>query len=280
MLTPNRIVSRWYVIQLQAHNLLASAANVALICEKLRHESELCPREVETVCFENREPILLLTASIHLIVAEAENVGLSMTQAAAGRVAYVLNQLQDTARGFTLPRHLVDRLIDYGAQLNQTFSDEIASKKVYVLRPELAHLYSEASGGFGAEVIDTFPEAIEDIEEASKCLALGRSTACIFHLMRAMELAVRQMAGRLGILNVEKEWGKLLSEISGKVEKLPKGPDRDAWSEAHSHLYHVKQAWRNSTMHPKKTYTDVEAKAVFDAVGSFMRHLAPLVPPT
>jgi hypothetical protein len=53
---------------------------------------------------------------------------------------------------------------------------------------------------------------------------------------------------------------------------------RDAWSESHSHLYHVKQAWRNGTMHPKKTYTQEEAEAVFAAVRVFMRHLAKLLP--
>lgn len=268
------------MIQLQAQNLLASAANITLVCQQMRQESERCARDIETVTFRNKEPILLLIVSIHQLGGQAENLGLPVAKAAANRCAYVLNQLEETAEGFTLPRVMVDRLVDYGTQLNQIFSDEMAATQVYALRPDVAHLYSQVFGGFGEGVTDAFPNAAEDIEEAAKCLAVGRATACVFHLMRAMELAVRRMGERLEIPSAEKEWGKLLSEIGRKIEALPKGPHRNGWSEAHSHLYHVKEAWRNSTMHPKKTYTEIEAKAVFDAVRSFMRHLAPLVTPS
>lgn len=99
----------------------------------------------------------------------------------------------------------------------------------------------------------------------------------VFHLMRAMEAAVKALALRVGAAHVEKEWGKLLSDISTAIEAMPKGAERDRWSESHSHLYHVKQAWRNDTMHPKKTYTEEEARTVYQAVRSFMTHLASLL---
>jgi hypothetical protein len=95
--------------------------------------------------------------------------------------------------------------------------------------------------------------------------------------MRAMELAVQRLAGHLGVKMVEKVWGNLLADISKAIEAMPKGAARDAWSASHSHLYHVKQAWRNDTMHPKTTYTEAQAETVFEAVKSFMVHLAPLV---
>ncbi len=58
---------------------------------------------------------------------------------------------------------------------------------------------------------------------------------------------------------------------------MPRGEQRDEWSGRHVNLYHVKQAWRNSTMHPKETCTSEQAKEVFDAVRVFMRQLATLV---
>ena len=58
---------------------------------------------------------------------------------------------------------------------------------------------------------------------------------------------------------------------------MPSGEVRDLWSKSHVHLYHVKQAWRNDVMHPKKTYTEEEAKAAFSAVKSFMHHLSDLI---
>jgi hypothetical protein len=95
--------------------------------------------------------------------------------------------------------------------------------------------------------------------------------------MRAMEVVVQRLAKKLGVPNVEKEWGKLLSDIGKAVEAMPKGAKRDKWSEAHTHLHHVKQAWRNDTMHPKQTYTREQAHDVYRAVRTCADHLAGLV---
>ena len=126
-------------------------------------------------------------------------------------------------------------------------------------------------------VEDKFPSSAEDVSEAAKCLALDLNTACVFHLMRAMEQTLKHLATALGIPNVEKEWGKLLWDIDGKIKSMPLGKDRDCWSESRANLYHVKQAWRNSTMHPKQTYTNTQARDVFNAVRAFMQQLATLV---
>jgi hypothetical protein len=96
--------------------------------------------------------------------------------------------------------------------------------------------------------------------------------------MRAMEAAVQRLSAELGIRNINREWGKLLSDIGGKIENMPKGEKRDDWSQVHANLYHVKQAWRNDTMHPKATYTEEEAREVFEAMKAFMRKLASLLP--
>jgi HEPN domain-containing protein len=123
---------------------------------------------------------------------------------------------------------------------------------------------------------------LEDIEEAAKALALQRPTACVFHLMRAMEIAVKRLGKRVGVQNVDKEWGKILSDIGKGIEAMPFKTEaekrkRNRWSEVHTHLYHVKQAWRNDTMHPKQTYTREQAHEVFQACRVFMDRLADLV---
>jgi HEPN domain-containing protein len=164
------------------------------------------------------------------------------------------------------------------ADIFSRFKDELAGRNFLFLTEGESDLFEPKNPLFGEKVDQAFPTAAEDISEAGKCAGLGRYTASIFHLMRAMECAVQLLADEIGVANVEREWGKLLSDIGTAIEAMPKGKKRDQWSESHSHLYHVKQAWRNSTMHPKKTYTAEEAEAVFAAVRSFMRHLAPLIP--
>jgi HEPN domain-containing protein len=161
--------------------------------------------------------------------------------------------------------------------ISDTLRRELTAEHIFVLSATKATYYKPETPLFGTAVEDAFPLSKEDIEEAGKCLALGRSTAAVFHLSRAMEAAVQALSQKLGMTNLNREWGKLLSEMKGKIEVLPAGDLKNRWSENHSLLYHVKQAWRNDVMHPKATYTDEQALEVFQAMRSFMRNLVPLI---
>ena len=162
-------------------------------------------------------------------------------------------------------------------QLYDRLRDALEERLFLAVPLGTADLYQQKASLFGNSVDDAFPRSVEDISEAGKCLSLDRATASVFHLMRAMEAAVGRLSTKLNIPNPDREWGKLLSDIAKKIEEMPKGDDRNKWSESHTHLYHVKQAWRNDTMHPKQTYTAEEAKAIFEAVKVFMRHLTTLI---
>lgn len=153
---------------------------------------------------------------------------------------------------------------------------ELKTRPAYILVNSKNDLFDVGDTPFGPDVDAAFNNS-EDLSEAANCLALGRYTACVFHLMRAMETSVAQLSLHLGVENVTREWGKLLSDIKPKIESMQKGELRDQWSESLTLLYHVKQAWRNSTMHPKQTYTEDEAQAIYNAVKAFLVDLAPLV---
>jgi hypothetical protein len=51
---------------------------------------------------------------------------------------------------------------------------------------------------------------------------------------------------------------------------------KERWAEARANLFHVKQAWRDNSMHGKQVYDREHAYAIFRAVGTFMTHLASL----
>jgi hypothetical protein len=76
-----------------------------------------------------------------------------------------------------------------------------------------AILYS-APFPFGPKVANNFSSANYDIEEASKCLALDRYTACIMHLMRALEVALDATGLGVGIpsaaVEAHNSWERLL----------------------------------------------------------------------
>ena len=164
-------------------------------------------------------------------------------------------------------------------ELRARLAEELEDRALYHVRPPQARSIDEGELTFGQVVIDCFPNMTTDLGEAAVCLGLSRNTACVFHLMRAVESAVAEIGRRLGATivdknNVELNWGVIIANMNATIEKMPKGKDRDEWSEVASHLFHVKNSWRNRTMHPKHTYTDDEADEIFSAVKSFLRCLA------
>jgi hypothetical protein len=133
---------------------------------------------------------------------------------------------------------------------------------------------------FGPVVAARFPTLTEDIEEAGNCLAFGRSTACVFHLMRVMEVGTQALGSLLGVAFTDaKNWQNILDESNKAIKALPKGKETIELSQIAAHLFNVKVAWRNEVMHPKATYTLEESEDLFTHVKTFMKTLAKHVKP-
>jgi HEPN domain-containing protein len=162
------------------------------------------------------------------------------------------------------------------------FEHEAKGKVLLVLDAGGQKLWLADAALFGNEVECKFPASSFDIQEAGNCFAVGRYTACVFHLMRAAESAVSVLANAIGatVVNANGEtlsWGVLLSNIKPKIEAMPKGQLQDEWLKAHALLHSCNRAYRTKTAHPSDKYTEEGAEAAFNATRSFMRELAGLV---
>lgn len=194
----------------------------------------------------------------------SDEVSLPMVTAQIARIEHMLADGERDAA----------TLVAANREIRTRLEDELSSHKFIYVSPNQVKFYGAR---FGLDVEDKFPTAISDIEYAGKCLSLSLGTASVFHLMRTMECAVQKLTATLGFTNTDRAWGNLLADMRAAIEAKPKGAERDRWSECLSLLYHVKQAWRNDTMHPKQTYTEDEAQDVYVAVRSFMNHLATMI---
>ena len=164
------------------------------------------------------------------------------------------------------------KLLDLHMQILDLLEDRV----FLVMPPECKHLYKQHSPLFGPDVEAKFPQMSEDISEAGKCLALGRPTAAVFHLMRVMEIGTQKLGDALKVqLPAQKNWQNVLDEVNKAIKALDqKAAQTKAYAATSAHLYNVKLAWRNEVMHPKQTYTHDEATKVFSAVDTFTRDLA------
>ncbi len=135
---------------------------------------------------------------------------------------------------------------------------------------------------FGLRVADRFSDASSDIAAASRCIALGESTAAVFHLMRAVELALQSLATKLGVKGVVvKEWSRLLHDIDAALAALRQKPrtakrDRDLeyFSQARAMISGFNDAWRKHVAHSRGKYDERDAMDVWNSVKPFMQLLA------
>lgn len=157
--------------------------------------------------------------------------------------------------------------------------DEMIFPIFYEIEPDEKHLVIDRYL-FGEEVARAFPSTVVDIEEAGKCLAFERTTACVFHLMRVMEMALRILGLTLNLPTGNPTWEMILAKCD-KEQAKPSSQRTPEWQNndeflagATAMLRSVKNAWRNPTMHIDKVYTKEQAQDIWDSVRGFMRHLA------
>jgi len=167
-------------------------------------------------------------------------------------------------------------------ELRERIKEELEERKLYCIDPFYTEIINQSATPFGDKVASVLPNASSDLSDASLCLAMSRYTACVFHLMRAMEHSVKRLGEKLEVTVIDKhntdlEWGPIISNINDVLNKIPKGDHKNKWAAVASLLHYVRIAWRNSTMHPKNTYTEDEARDVYNSCKSFMSSLGELL---
>jgi hypothetical protein len=136
---------------------------------------------------------------------------------------------------------------------------------------------------FGDEAYSKFPTVITDVSEAGSCFALGRYTACVFHLMRVMEAGIRQLGITLSpTIKSDVPWGQIATAVKAEIDKMPRTTTaekarHEQFAALYARLDSVRLAWRNNVMHPKESYDEEEASELLYSVKTFMKHLAAII---
>ena len=129
----------------------------------------------------------------------------------------------------------------------------------------------------GENIIIVFPDMEYDLVHAGRCYAIEEYTASVFHLMRVMELAVKELGNKLGVDLIQYQlWNDILLQCNAKLNgkfktKAEKqSAENIAYRSIVSHLDNVRQAWRNEVMHPAAYYEKWQADGVISTVKSFL----------
>jgi hypothetical protein len=233
-----------------------------------------------SLCFEGKDPRYRLAQVNNFTEAldECFNLCSALDLPMSALHAHQL-QVQTVEHPQQLTNRETERM---AAMLSVTIENELSLRSFLAVSPDKAKFYEANFEPFGKAVTISFPSTSFDAGEANRCFALNRSTACVFHLMRVLEIGLRVFADRFGVPSDHTNWHNIIEGVEKAVRNMGSDPSRPSdwrhqqefFSQAANHFMFVKDAWRNYTAHARGKYTDEEAETLIINVRAFMQKLA------
>ena len=210
-------------------------------------------------------------------------------------------KLKESVKGIDRVLNLSDENFKRGeiaqivGELHRRIKDELEDHCFLYLPPDKIEFYDNERP-FGDNVYNNFPSVRKELKEAGNCLALGLNTACVFHLMRVVEVAGKMLLFHMGAT-------KHLPKVKGG--KKIKAIDLCTWGDMNTAMreglkakkilanFSVKRkatyqfcndaiesfgcfqiAWRDKVSHSNTVYDEYDAKKIMENTGRLMKHLA------
>lgn len=266
------------VLKLAISDLFTSNFNLGLWAERLAVVTREAPQADAEIKIPDHQVVTIFQC-VELIRTTAKKAGLIASSAHANRILESHQRFRHFGQGIWLLNISdADHLKNELNMLSQMLGDELDHAAVVLIHQKNVKFFEQTEPLFGKTVDEKLSSARHDIQEAGKCLALSLGTACVMHLMRAVEAGLKALSKQLELPD-QNDWGSHLRQIEKELEiRAKKAKARSTeeifYSEAAIQLAHVKTAWRNPTMHIDRTYTVEEAEDIFQAVKILMTNLA------
>jgi hypothetical protein len=177
------------------------------------------------------------------------------------------------------------RYRNFSKELVARFKHEAGSRMALLLDAKAAAYFDASEPLFGDPVDKAFPDCADDIEEAGKCLALDRPTACVFHLMRAAEAVAAVLSARIGGETHDSRtgerltFGSLYAQVEAKVRDMPRGDEKDAWLHLDGLMKTLNRGTRTKVAHPGTWYLKSKAEAILGQTKAFLQEAEELLRP-
>lgn len=220
---------------------------------------------------------LLLETQLKDLMEACESAGLSVSVLALKR--HLTFFIPDA------PVTVMDHFADAIAKTNLTIEDELSQKLYFSLTQQEVEMFQNPLKGWDS-VIAEFPKMRQNIEESSKCFALERYGASVFHVLQIAEYGVIQVANLLEVAGDRPGWGSL-NRLRALIREPY--PNRSPIAQKHSKLLEdvvplaliIKDSWRHKLDHVDNqiVWMDADfspqvADEIISATRAFMRKLA------
>lgn len=187
-----------------------------------------------------------------------------------------LDRMKEYAERGAQDKDAFARQHTYQNDFVRRLQDELVTTVFLSLGMWEASLYESPLEGW-EDVVDAFPDTAFEITEASKCHALNRDTATVFHILRAVEIGILALLKSIGNTTKSGNWGKYIEVVETYARTTPLPSNKDALEDVAAHLRTVKNAWRNPTMHVDKIYTPATALEIYNASKGLLRSIIKVI---
>lgn len=184
------------------------------------------------------------------------------------------------------PNTTVSQLASAATEVRNTLRREVSISAYFSVTPAEAMYYANPWKGWEA-IVGRFKGTTDDIEEMSKCFALARYPACVFHSLQVAEVGVVELGNYIGVKDPRPGWDATRNELKRILAK--KYPDRTAFEQANSSFVEqmnatveaLQTAWRNKSTHVDgrlvlvgQGFSGDVAEDIMYATRAFMRRIA------
>jgi hypothetical protein len=232
-----------------------------------------------------------LSKSIGKLLEDANRLGLLVTREALGMFLLEVakmhpDRVKMQGQGDDREFHFKDAGLDSDRMcyhletIYSTLKAELRTTLFKVI-PKEKSKYNDAEWLKGFELQTKFPIAFRELERGGICYSLGQSTASVFHSMRALESGLAALAKPFPHISPTVEnWQNIIEQIERAVRDMgtqpksqQKSEDEKFFGAATSHLYFIKNAWRNHVSHRLESYSDDEALKILMRTQEFTESL-------
>ena len=177
------------------------------------------------------------------------------------------------------------------AEVLSRLRDELSLSLFFKLPLEKKRYFDRPCMGW-EEVIARFGDIAGDVEEMSKCFALSRYAASVFHSVQVTEGGLIHLGVFLGVKDPKSGWTAVAGELEKLVVKTAYKDLQDCHKKCFAFLEQMhavttalKSAWRNKISHSQgrlilmtSDFSPDIAEEIMIASRSFMRRLATEMP--
>jgi hypothetical protein len=227
-----KLWSLWKMLKVKVGRLLQLHERLNIdkgLFERAHHE--LTAVGIGDFRFEHDE-FLRLRDAVAELEEIADSMNLTTTQVAANRTRQAMDAIgHGSGLALVMRQDNCGTLFRHLLEIVSRLRDDCSDRIYFQIAPEDARLLEMDADHFGPEVRNAFGDAVEDIAEAANCLALERPTACVFHLMRALEAAATVVADKIGAAVIDEHgrglaWGVIAANMKAKNRQNAEGQRR------------------------------------------------------